>query len=71
MNWHAGKGITVDQAAGIGFIVGIILNDLTLQDTEEDFVKRKSVGLGFFVRVICNSQPIMAYRVNNVFDSHG
>jgi hypothetical protein len=52
---YIGKGITVNQATGIGLIVGIVLNDFTLKDAEEGFVKRKVVGLGFFVSVVCNS----------------
>ena len=55
VNGRTRKGITVDKAAGIWFVVGIVLNDFTLKDTEEDFVKRKLVGLGLFVSVVCNS----------------
>jgi hypothetical protein len=68
---YIGKGITVNQATGIGLIVGIVLNDFSLKDAEKDFVERKVVGLGFFVSVVCNSYPVMTYRINDVFDSHG
>jgi hypothetical protein len=66
-----GKGITVNQATGIGSIVGIVLNDFSLKDAEEDFIERKMVGLGFFVSVVRNPYSVMTYRVNDVFDSHG
>jgi hypothetical protein len=55
VNGRTRKGITVDKAAGIWFVVGIVLNDFTLKDTEEDFVKSKVVGLGLFVSVVCDS----------------
>ena len=55
VNGCIGKGITVNQATGIGLIVGIVLNDFTLRDAEKDLVKRKVVSLGFFVSVVCNS----------------
>jgi hypothetical protein len=67
----AGKGITVNQATGIGFIVGIVLNDFSLEDAEEDFIERKMVGLGFFVSVVRNPYSVMLYRVNDALNSHG
>jgi hypothetical protein len=71
VNRCAGKGITVDQTTGIGFIVRIVLNDFSLKDAEEDFIERKLVGLGFLVSVVRNPYSVMTYRINDVFDSHG
>lgn len=48
----------------------IVLNNLPFTDAHKDFVKRKPVGLCFFVGVVGDAYSIVAYGVNDVFQIH-
>jgi hypothetical protein len=66
----AAKRVAVNQATGIRLVVRIIFDDFTLQDADIDFIERKMIGVGFFVSVVGDPYTVVAYRVNNVFESH-
>jgi hypothetical protein len=71
MDRHISKGVAIHQTTGIRLIVGIVLDDFSLKDAEENFIEGQTVSLGLFVGVISNPYPVMAYRVNNIFNPHG
>jgi hypothetical protein len=70
VNWNTRKGVAVNQTTGVRHIVGVVLDDLTLKHAEKDFIKRQAIGARFLIRVIGDSDPVVAYRVNDVFDVH-
>lgn len=70
MYWRACETITINQATWIRLIRGIRFDNLTLQDTEEDFIEGQVVCLRFFVSVVSNADAVISNSINNVLDVH-
>jgi hypothetical protein len=70
MNGLASKTVTVDQATRIRLVRRIVFDDLTVQDTGEDFIERETICLGFFVGVVGDPNTIGTDSVNNGLDVH-
>ena len=61
---------SVDQATGIGFIIRIIFDYFSIKNAEKYFFKAEIIRIGFFIRMISNSNPISADRYDDIIDFH-
>jgi hypothetical protein len=64
------EGLSIDQTAWERLVIGVLLDDLSLDNANEDFIEREMIGLGFSVSVIRNPHTIVANGVDDVFDLH-
>lgn len=62
------EGFTINQAAGVGLVIRIVLDDFPLKDADEDFIEGETVCLGFFIGVVGNPYSIVSHCINDVFD---
>lgn len=62
--------ITINQATWIRCVRRISFDNLTLQDTEEDFIEGQAVCLCFFVSMVSNADAVISNSINNVLDVH-
>jgi len=58
--------LPIDQAARIGFVCWIILDDFAMQHREEDFIKRELISLSFFIGMITDTDPIGAHCLDYI-----
>lgn len=70
MDWLFVKRLPIDQTTRIRFIRWIILNHFTLENTDENLIKRKMIRLRFLIGVICNSDMATPNCANNIFYIH-
>jgi hypothetical protein len=70
MNRNAAEGLSENQAAWVGLVRGITLDDLSVKDREVDFIEGEAIGLGLLVGVIADANPIHANRVDNIVNVH-
>ena len=70
MNRRARWRRSENQAAWVGPVSWVILNDFPLEYREEDVLQCYSVGGRLLIGVIGNSKATSLNRVNDVVDAH-
>ncbi len=70
MNGLADKTFTVDQATRIRLVGWIIFNDLTVQDTVENFIKGEMVCLCFLIGVVSDMNAMVTDSINDPLNIH-
>lgn len=71
MDRFALKIFSKNQAARIRFVAWIIFDDLTLQHTQEDFIKCKGISLRLLVRMVGDAYAFLLKGGDDVLDIHG
>ncbi len=70
MNGLADKTFTIDQATRIRLVGWIIFNDLTVQDTIENFIKGEMVRLCFLIGVVSDMNAMVTDSINDRLNIH-
>jgi hypothetical protein len=70
VNGLTDKTFTVDQATRIRLVGWIIFDDLTVQDTIEDFIKGKMVCLCFLISVVSDMNAMVTDGINDRLNIH-